>query len=70
MGTSGFAESAPSGGRHRHGGWLALVVAIYVVLRVVAVFTVAGNWDEFVLLERALVFAGGEGPVLGRELSA
>ena len=30
-----------------------LAVAIYVVLRVVAVFSVAGNWDEFVLLKRA-----------------
>jgi hypothetical protein len=52
-GTGGFAGSAPSGGRRRLGAWLAAAVAAYVVLRVVAVFSVAGNWDEFVLLERA-----------------
>jgi len=52
-GTSGFAQPAPKRGSRRSGGWLALAVAIYVVVRVVAVYTAAGNWDEFVLLERA-----------------
>ncbi len=34
-------------------GWLALAVALYAAMRVAAVFTVAANWDEFALLDRA-----------------
>jgi hypothetical protein len=38
-------------------GWLALVVALYAATRVAAVFTVAANWDEFALLDRAATTA-------------
>ncbi|MBW2290269.1 MAG: hypothetical protein JRG90_20955, partial [Deltaproteobacteria bacterium] len=38
-------------------GWLALVVALYAATRVAAVFTVAANWDEFALLDRAVTTA-------------
>jgi len=38
-------------------GWLALVIAVYAATRVAAVFTVAANWDEFALLDRAATTA-------------
>jgi hypothetical protein len=56
--------------RSARGAWIALAVALYAATRVAAVYTVAANWDEFVLLDRAAttaetgVLAGGGRPGL------
>ncbi|MBW2694239.1 MAG: hypothetical protein JRE57_16690, partial [Deltaproteobacteria bacterium] len=48
-----------SGGNHRRHGlglWaLGLAVAAFAALRIAAVYTVAGNWDEFGLFENASI---------------
>jgi len=48
-----IAATAPNRSRHTRILLLALVVALYAATRFAAVFTVAANWDEFVLLDSA-----------------
>jgi hypothetical protein len=48
-----IAATTPNRSRHTRILLLALVVALYAATRFAAVFTVAANWDEFVLLDRA-----------------
>lgn len=48
-----IAEDQPNGSRRGRILLLALVAALYAATRFAAVFTVAANWDEFVLLDRA-----------------
>ena len=52
-----IAETQPKRPRRARILLLALVVALYAATRVAAVFTVAANWDEFALLDRAATTA-------------
>jgi hypothetical protein len=51
------SDTRPHAAARARMGWLALVVALYAATRVAAVFTVAANWDEFALLDRAAATA-------------
>jgi hypothetical protein len=48
-----IANTTPNGSRRVRILLLGLAVALYAATRVAAVFTVAANWDEFALLDRA-----------------
>ena len=48
-----ITENTPAGSRRMRILLLALVAALYAATRFAAVFTVAVNWDEFALLDRA-----------------
>jgi len=48
-----IANTTPNGSRRVRILLLGLAVALYAATRVAAIFTVAGNWDEFALLDRA-----------------
>ena len=48
-----ISETPPNRSRRARIFVLALVAALYAATRFAAVFTVAANWDEFVLLDRA-----------------
>jgi len=51
------SETRPRKAASARTGWLVLVLAIYAATRVAAVFSVAANWDEFALLDRAATTA-------------
>jgi hypothetical protein len=55
------AKAPTASSRKSHAAWqtgaLALLLAIYAATRIAAVFSVAANWDEFALLDRAAATA-------------
>jgi hypothetical protein len=51
------SETRPRRAARARMGWLALALGLYAATRVAVVFSVAGNWDEFTLLDRAATTA-------------